>query len=243
MRTYLVGLLAFGLPALAATTATCGADASVSAAVEVARPIGDAYDERTTDGDAYPQSLGVRALLSSGAMAAWLDYRRNVYLTESRGNGSLTEYARIEGGSGTSVPFLARESSFEMRIERRLGTRAVYAGLGALRTWTNYNYPVLTGLGVGLELRPAAAPGVRAFGSAYYYPSASGRYRTESDPNRTFTPGFHIVKLDGGFILRSARSHAYGVLGYGFEQRSGNALPRDVRFIRSDPYIAICIRT
>ncbi len=227
-----------------ASTAVCSADPGVSGSLELSRPIGDAYNERTTDGDAYPQSLGARALLRRGDVAVWLDYRRNVYLTESREQGSLTHYARIEGGSGTSVPFLARESSFEVRAERRVGrTRPLYAGLGAVRTWTNYNYPVLTGIGAGVELRPEQIPGVRAFGSAYYYPIASGPYRTESAPQRALTPGFGIVKLDCGFVVRSARTRTYAVFGYGFEQRSGHGLPRDVRFIRSDPYVAIGIRS
>ena len=223
--------------------ATCRADPGFSGALELARPIGDTYNERTTDGDAYPQSLGARALLARGTLAVWLDYRRNVYRTESRGAGSLTQYARLEGGFGTTVPFLARESSFEARVERRLGASPFYAGLGGVRTWTNYNYPVLTGVGAGLELRPDPAPGVRAFGSAYYYPNAAGQYSTESSPSRTLTPAFGIVKLDGGFIVRSARSRVYGIAGYGFEQRLGHALPVDVRFIRSDPYVAIGMRS
>ena len=243
MKVLLTGFVAIATLGALIVPSTCRADPGFSGALELARPIGDAYSERTTDGDAYPQSLGARALLARGAVAVWLDYRRNVYRTESRGAGSLTEYARLEGGHGTSVPFLARESSFEARVERRLGTRAFYAGLGVVRTWTNYNYPVLTGLGAGLELRPDTAPGVRAFGSAYYYPSAAGRYLTESSPSRTLAPGFGIVKLDGGFVVRSTRSAVYGIAGYGFEQRSGHALPADVRFIRSDPYIAIGMRS
>jgi hypothetical protein len=243
VRLQLAASLAISALATFASAEACRADPFLSGSLELSRPIGDAYDERTTDGDGYPQSLGVRALLARGDLAAWLDYRRNVYLTESSGLGSRTRYARIEGGYGTSVPFLARESSFEARVERHVGTRQLYAGLGGLRTWTNYHYPVLTGIGAGLELRAEPAAGVRAFGSAYYYPFATGRYETESLPNRMLTPGFGIVKLDGGFVVRSARSRVYGIVGYGFEQRSGRALPRDVRFIRSDPYVAIGLRS
>ncbi len=224
------------------TAAPALADPAISGTVEVSRPIGDVYDERTTDGDAYPQSLGVRAFLTRGNLAVALEYRRNVYLTESAGPGTLTRYALLEGGTGTSAPFLARETSFEARVARRLGIGSVYAGIGAVRTWTNYDYPVLTGLGAGVEIRASAAAGIRPFGSAYYYPSASGRYVPDVDSNRTLTPSFGIVKLDGGVVVRSARSRVYGVFGYGFEQRSGHALPSDVRFIRSDPYVAFGTR-
>ena len=218
------------------------ADPAISGTVEVSRPTGDVYDERTTDGDAYPQSLGVRAFLTRGDLAASLEYRRNVYLTQSAGPGTLTRYARLDGGTGTSAPFLARETSFEVRVARRVGTGSLYAGIGAVRTWTNYRYPVLTGLGAGVELRASAVAGIRPFGSAYYYPTASGRYVPENDSNRTLRPSFGVVKLDGGVVVRSARSRVFAVLGYGFEQRSGHALPSDVRFIRSDPYVAFGTR-
>ena len=238
----MAGGAAFAAIAICASVLPGRADPGVTVSMEFARPIGDTYNERTTDGDAYPESLGVRALFARGDVAAWVDYRRNVYLTESRGAGSLTRYAGIEGGTGTTTPFLARESSFEARIERRTGTASLYAGLGAVRTWTNYHYPVLTALGAGLELRPRSAPGVRTFGSAYYYPSAAGTYATQGAPQVVLTPRFSILKLDGGVVLRGTRSRLYAVAGYGFEQRSGHALPSDVRFIRSDPYAALGIR-
>jgi hypothetical protein len=228
----LLGLLGLVSPA------PCGAD-PISGAIELARPIGDVYDERTADGDAYPQSLGVRVSLTGGDLAATLDYRRNVSRTESGAAGSLTRYALIEGGFGTAVPFLARDSSFEVRIERKTPLGALYAGVGAIRTWANYDAPSLTGLGAGLELRADGRPGLRPFGSAYYYPFAPGRYVTESAPHRTLTPAFGIVRLDTGILVRAARSRVYAVLGYANEQRSGHALPRDVRFIRSDPYLSI----
>jgi hypothetical protein len=209
---------------------------------ELARPLGDVYNERTTDGDAYPQSIGLRAGIVRGSYALTLDYRRNVYLTESGGPGVLTQYARIEGGFGTSVPFLARESAFEARLERRLGGSQLYAGAGVVRTWTNYHYPSLTGVGVGFDLRPGTTLGFRPFASAFYYPYASGSYVSESLPARTFSPAFQILKFDGGVVLRGARSPLYWVFGYGNETRSGRALPSDVRFIRSDPYAAAGLR-
>jgi hypothetical protein len=210
--------------------------------LEVARPLGDVYNERTTDGDAYPQSIGVRATVVRDVYALTLDYRRNVYLTESGGPGSLTRYARIEGGFGTIAPFLARESAFEVRVERRIGASGLSAGLGLVRTWTNYQYPVLTGIGAGLEFRAATRPGIRPFASAFYYPSASGSYATESLPAQTLRPAFGIIKLEGGVLVRCARSPMYLTLGYDNETRSGRALASDVRFIRSDPYAAVGLR-
>lgn len=224
--------------------AAAGADVPVplGASLEIARPIGDTYSERSSDGDAYPQSLGVRAVIGRDRDAIVLDYRRNVYQTETRGAGTLTSYARIEGGTGTAVPFLARESSFEGRFERRVGNSRVSVGVGVLRTWTNYDYPSLTGIGFGVEQRAAPSPGLRPFGSAFYYPAATGSYTTEQLPRRTMTTAFRILKLDYGFTLRDARSPLYLVAGYGNEFRRGNGLSFDNRFVRSDPYLAIGTR-
>lgn len=222
------------------SASSCRADPAVSGSVEVSRPFGDVYNERTTDGDAYPQSLSVRALVARGDLTLSFDYRRNVYLTDNRGPATRTQYAKIEGGTGTSIPFLARESSSEVRLERVGGRRSLTAiGIGVLRTWTNYNYPSLTGFGLGIERRPAPGPGLRPFGSLFYYPSASGPYTTEQQPARTITPSFHILKLDYGLVVRAAHTGLYAVAGYGNELRRGNGLSADNRFIRSDPYVAI----
>ncbi len=240
MRAPLVALsiaLSFGWPSTAR-----GGELAPGVSFEITRPIGDAYSERTSDGDAYPQSLAVRAAVNRGSYTVVLDYRRNVYQTENGGAGTFTRYARIEGGTGTAAPFLARESSFEARFERRIGHNDIAAGVGLLRTWANYNYPSLRGLGIGVERRPRSGAGVRPFGSAFYYPSAYGPYTTETMPVRTLTPSFRILKLDYGVIVRSARSRVDFVVGYGNEFRRGIGLSGDNRFIRSDTYVGLGTR-
>lgn len=216
----------------------CRADGSAgpnatTAAFEVVRPVGDVYNERTSDGDSYPEALGVRAFASTRGYAVWIDYRRNVYLTESGGPGALTQYARLEGGYGTVVPFLARDSSFEARAERALGLRGVYAGIGFDQTWENYHYPSLRGFGAGLEKRASDVPGIRPFGSIYYYPWMSGAYTTETLPPRALNPNFRILKIDYGFRIQ-VRAPVYFVAGYGNEFRRAQGLPAQIRFIRSD---------
>ena len=228
----IVALFGHAVPAIAGEPAS-------SASFEVLRPLGDVYSERAADGDAYPQSIGARAVLARAGYAVTLDYRRNVYLTASAGPGTLTHYARIEGGSGTRAPFLARDSSFEARIERPLADRTLWAGIGFVRTWTNYAYPSLTGLGVGVEHRAHRNAGLRAFGSAFYYPCAAGRYAAEDDPSRTLTAAFRILKLDYGFVLHGRSSRLYFVAGYANEFRRANGVRADIRFIRSDAYAAI----
>jgi hypothetical protein len=240
------GILAAAVAALVAAgcgAAPCAAEPAPAVSLELIRPFGDVYNERTTDGDAYPASLAARASFARAGYVLEFDWWRNTYLTQSGGAGSLTRYARIEGGFGTTAPFVATESSFEARLERRISrVLPLYAGAGAVHAWASYHYPSLTGLGAGIELRAASAAGLRPFGSAFYYPSASGTYVTETRPARTLTPSFGIVKLDAGLVLNGARSPLYAVLGYANEMRSGHALPSDVRFIRSDPYAGLGIR-
>lgn len=238
--------LAFGA-ALAIAGSACRADADpppgkVSGAFEIVRPIGAVYDEYNSDGggDAYPEALGVRGYVRKGKYAVWLDYRRNVYLTEQYKN-FLTEYPRLEGGYGTVPPFLARDSSFEARFERELGIRDVYAGVGFDHTWQNYNFPELRGFGAGLEKLASDVPGVRPFGSVYYYPWTSGPYTTETLPHMELNPSFRILKIDYGFRVQS-RSALYFVAGYGNEFRRGRGYPAQIRFIRSDTSLGLGTR-
>ena len=199
--------------ALAGTVCSAddGTGPNAPAAFEIARPIGDVYNERTTDGDSYPQALGVRAYARIHAFAVWFDYRRNVYLTES-------------GGPGTLIAPVAVSA---------LGLRDVYAGIGFDQTWENYHYPSLRGIGAGVEKRASDAAGIRPFGSAYYYPWASGSYTTETLPHRELSPNFRILKLDYGFRVQG-RGPVYFVAGYGNEFRRAQGLPAQIRFIRSD---------
>ena len=231
------------LVAAACTAAPSLAEPPPESSLELIRPVGDVYNERTSDGGAYPQSIGVRLLLTQRDYAVTLQYWRNVYLTESGGPGGLTQYPRIEGGFGTVTPFIARDSSFEAHALRRIARRIpLYVGVGAVRTWANYHYPILTGAGAGIELRAVPSPGVRPFVSGFYYPSASGSYVTESVPARTLTPTFGILKVDFGLVVRGARSRLFGVIGDAQEVRTGQVLSKDVRFIRSDPYIGLGAR-
>ena len=214
---------------------------AASAAIEVFRPVGDVYNERTSDGDAYPQSLGLRGYASSGKFALWIDYRRNVYLTESGAAGSLTHYPRIEGGYGSSTPFLARDSSFEARFEHALGMPLLYAGIGFDHTWENYHYPDLRGVGAGVEKRASDAPGIRPFGSVFYYPSTTGSYVTETTPHRELGPHFRLLKVDYGFRY-ALRAPAYFIFDYGNEFRRAHELPASIRFIRSDVTLGLGVR-
>src|ERR1700681_229326 len=84
------------LAAVACTAAPCRADPPSESSLELIRPLGDVYNERATDGGAYPQSLGLRVVLARHDYAVTLQYWRNVYLTESGRPATLTPRERRE---------------------------------------------------------------------------------------------------------------------------------------------------
>jgi hypothetical protein len=88
--------------------------------VDLARPIGGVWNEYANPGEDYPQSLGATLRANAGADSYSLEYRRNVYLTQSSGPGSETRYATLSGGYADVAPFLARDSELEARAMRRI---------------------------------------------------------------------------------------------------------------------------
>ena len=232
-------IIAAAVIAVGAGALRANAEPRAETSVELVRPLGDTYNERASDGDAYPQSVGAHLVVTRSRYAASVEYWRNVYHTDG-GDGALTRYPRLEGGFGTVTPFIARDSSFEAHAEVLISSRLpLYGGVGAVHTWTNYHYPVLSGAGAGLDLHAGASSGMRPFASAFYYPAASGAYVTETTPARTMHPAFGVFKIDAGATLRRGHSRLYGILGYGSEVRTGRGLSNQNRFIRSDAYAGL----
>src|SRR6202163_5112691 len=100
------------LAAVACTAAPCRADPPSESSLELIRPLGDVYNERATDGGAYPQSLGLRVVLARHDYAVTLQYWRNVYLTESGGPRRLPRLSGPEGRVRTATPFNRRAARF-----------------------------------------------------------------------------------------------------------------------------------
>jgi hypothetical protein len=204
--------------------------------VEVTHPIGGVWNEYANPGEDYPPSLDVRAWATAGDYDVSLEYHRNVYLTQSAGPRSLTRYATLTGGYATVTPFLARDTEFEARVMRRIRHHPLAVGLATLATWNNYPYPRLHGVGAGIAKLPDwTGPHVALFGSAFYYPAASG---TLGPVHATFS----ILRSEVGFRFRPTGWPVYLVGGYQNEIRSGRHLPVQVRLNRSDPFIGLGAR-
>jgi len=149
--------------------------------------------------------------------AVKLDYRQDVYvtsdnLTDAIGN-HFTRFSTIDGGTALTPVFLARQSSFDARLEYQIAAPRIYAGIGYLHTANNYGYPQLNGIGGGIEKLPELRAGLNVFGSAYYYPAASGNYTITSPASvnfaKTYRQQYQIVKYDLGVALVAARFPVY----------------------------------
>ena len=150
-------------------------------------------------------------------LALKLDYREDAYVTSDNLTDAFknhyTQFATIDGGVALTPVFLARQTATDARLEFQIAAPKVYLGLGYLQTSTNYGYPQLRAVGVGIEKLPDLRPGFNFAGSAFYYPSASGTY-TVANPaslnnGKSYRQQYQIVKYDAGLSLVFKRSPVY----------------------------------
>jgi len=154
--------------------------------------------------------------------AVKVDYRADTYLTSNQVGDAFgnryTNFATIDGGGAFAPVFLARQSSLDARAEYEVAKPRIYVGIGYLWANTSYGYPQLNGVGFGVEKLLDLRPGINLYGSAFYYPSASGNYTiTElGSPNfgRTYNQQYAIVKYDLGLALVFAHIPVYIYGGY-----------------------------
>jgi len=165
-----------------------------------------------------------RSYLLSGAIAPKdsafalkVDYRQDVYvtsdnLTDPFGN-HFTRYTTFGGDTAFTPVFQARQSTLDGRLEFKIAAPRIYVGVGYLTTANNYQYPRLNGFGGGIEKLPDLRSGINWFGSAFYYPTASGNY-TVTNPvsfnfGKTYRQQYQIIKYDLGLALALERFPVY----------------------------------
>lgn len=167
-------------------------------------------------------TLAAAYALKNSPIAVKVDFRQDAYVTSDNltdaFNNHYTQFATIDGGTARTPVFLARQSSLDARLEFAVAAPRVYVGLGYLHTATNYGYPHLNAVGVGIEKLPDLRPGVNFFGSGFYYPNATGNYTVSdaasSNLGRTYRQQYVIVKYDIGLSLVSAHSPLYVYGGF-----------------------------
>ncbi|MHB8141167.1 MAG: stalk domain-containing protein [Vulcanimicrobiaceae bacterium] len=228
------------------TVAPTAAPTAVPTAVPIVIPLRtyrgfiEAAVAKGNDYNEFSAGQYCRSYLASGAymfehskFAVKFGYRYDTYvtsdnLTDAYGN-HYTQFATIDGGSAFTPVFLARQSTLDARLEYQVAAPRVYVGVGYLRATNNYGYPTLNGLGVGVEKLPDLRRGINFFGSAFYYPNASGNYTVTSStsPNagKVYRQQYRILQYNVGLDLVFAHSPVYiygGFSGdrYGAEQNA-----------------------
>ena len=138
--------------------------------------------------------------------------------------------------------FLARQSTLDARLEFQIARPRIYAGVGYLHASNSYQYPQLNAAGLGLEKLPDFRSIVSFFGSAFYYPSASGTYTVSetASPNagRSFVQRYGIIKYDVGvaLALREVPVYVYGGLNGDRYSAEGNA---PIGQTHDGPYVGV----
>jgi len=149
------------------------------------------------------------------------DSRQDRYVTASNGTdqfgNQLTVFSTIDGGTASTPVFLASQNTIDARLEYQIGAPDWYGGIGLIRASNNYGYPKLSGLGVGVEKLPDFTGSLSLYGSAFYYPSASGDYTVSDGASTnfrtTYRQEYSILTYDFGAAWQfspGAPVYAYG---------------------------------
>lgn len=207
------------------------------------------YNEFVAGGYCDTYILNAAYAPQNSAFAVKADFRQDTYLTshnatDATGN-QYTQFATIDGGSAFTPVFLARQKSFDARVEFRVAAPRVYVGVGYLRVTNNYGYPSLSAIGAGVEKLPDLRNGIGFYGSLFYYPNASGNYTVASpgsaNNGTVYQQRYQIVKYDIGAALNVAHSPVYLFGGYAGDHytASKNA---PIGQIHTGPYIGLGVK-
>jgi len=216
-------------PTLAPVPTPTPAAAALSAGfVEAAISAPKNYNEFSAGQYCRNQSYLVSAgyAFPNSPFAVKMDFRQDAYVTSDNATDAYgnhyTQFATIDGGTAFTPVFLARQSSLDARVEYRIAAPRVYVGVSYISTSNNYGYPHLSGVGVGVEKLADFRPGINVYGSAFYYPNASGTYTvsdaTSSNVGKSYRQQYQILTLDVGLALVSAHFPVYLYGGFDADQ-------------------------
>ncbi len=204
------------------------------------------YNELVAGGycDSYLLSAAIAPDGSRFALKA--DFRQDTYVTSSNATDAFanhyTQFKTIDGGTAFTPVFLARQNSLDARVEYQVASPRIYIGAGYIHTTNNYGDPNLNGFGVGIEKLPDLRPGISLYGSAFYYPSASGTYTVANaaSPNNgvAYQQQYQIIKYDIGVALVIAHSPVFVQAGYSGDRYAARQ-NAPVGQIHTGPYIGL----
>jgi hypothetical protein len=228
---------------------TAPAERSYTAFVQAAYSTPKNYNEFV--GGAYCDTYILNAAYAplNSAFALKADFRQDSYVTSSNTVDALgnhyTQFATIDGGTAFAPVFMARQSSLDIRLEYQVLKPRIYAGVGYLHAANNYGYPNLNAAGAGLEKLPDLRAGLSLYGSAFYYPNASGTYTVSNPASGNFGTGYQqqyqIIKYDIGVALVFAHSPAYLFGGFGGDHYTATK-NAPIGQIHDGPYIGLGVK-
>jgi hypothetical protein len=204
------------------------------------------YNELVAGGYCDTYVLSAAYAPKNSPFAVKADFRQDAYvttnsLTDAFGN-HYTQFATIDGGTAFTPVFLARQNTFDARLEYQVAAPRIYVGVGYLHSTNNYGAPSLNGIGVGVEKLPDLRPGVGLYGSAFYYPSATGTFTVSNtaSPNNgaTYRQQYGIVKYDIGVALAFAHSPVFLNAGFSGDQYTARQ-SAPVGQLHIGPYIGL----
>ncbi|MGR4065152.1 MAG: hypothetical protein ACLQPV_06860 [Vulcanimicrobiaceae bacterium] len=228
-------LFAFAPLAAGARSTACVRSASYD--LELAKQIGDVYNQVSSDGDELWPSYFAKGTYRNGQYAYTVQTHRSEYDTQHAGAATQTVVHTIAGPT-VSVPwFVALDQTSELRVEGCIHVMQFYAGLGFLQTNTNYGYPIgygpLRGAGFGIERYADPSRRFDVFTALFFYPNASSAYGPT-------VLAFQDTTFDGGVRWRPVRSHFALVAGLYQELRAVPGI-RVAQTIRASPYVGISL--
>jgi hypothetical protein len=183
---------------------------------------GNNYNEFVAGKCCCPDSwtLSGAYVFPSSPLAVKFDVRKSSYVTSASYADALgnpyTQFATLDGGVASVPEFAASQSTFDMRLEYKLFDPHVYAGVGYLMASNSYGYPRLTGLGFGVEKLPDFRAPWSFYGSAFYYPSASGTFAINGVGAQKLQ--YAITKFDLGVAWSPGHSPVYAFAGFNGDQ-------------------------
>ncbi|HEV8021874.1 MAG TPA: hypothetical protein VGP41_11455, partial [Candidatus Lustribacter sp.] len=100
-------------------------------------------------------------------------------------------------------------------------------------------------IGFGVEKLPDLRPGIGLYGSAFYYPTASGNYTVTTPGSPNFGAGYQqqysILKYDIGAALVIAHSPVYLYGGYGGDQYTAKR-NAPIGQVHNGPYLGLGVK-
>jgi hypothetical protein len=207
------------------------------------------YNEFAAGGYCKALLAAAAIVFKNSPFAVKVDYRLDSYVTSDNltdGYGThYTKFSTIDGGSALTPVFMARQSSVDARLEYKVADPKIYLGLGYLQTSTNYGYPRLNAFGIGIEKLPELRTGISWFGSAFYYPSATGTYTlaNAASPNngKSYRQQYGITKLDIGLALALSRFPLYLYGGYSADQYAAKS-NAPIGQTHNGPYVGLGLK-